>query len=181
MKRIIGLIVLAVLLCINGTQAQSYNTKSLGVSTGYLFDSENVHAGIFIHLPVSKHWRVAHAGIFIHLPVSKHWRVAPSINYAFSNHDRYELDINGDVHYLVPFAGRFSFYPLAGIAFQSWRGNALQSDKELSNTVNKFGINAGAGFEMNLSRRLDLHIEGKYIFIDKFHQANLSIGLGYKF
>ena len=64
---------------------------------------------------------------------------------------------------------------------QSWRGNALQNDKELSNTVNKFGINAGAGFEMNLSRRLDLHIEGKYIFIDKFHQANLSIGLGYKF
>ncbi len=164
MKRIIGLIVLAVLLCINGAQAQSHNTKSLGVSTGYLFDSENVHAGIFIHLPVSKHWRVA-----------------PSINYAFSNHDCYELDINGDVHYLVPFAGRFSFYPLAGIAFQSWRGNALQSDKELSNTVNKFGINAGAGFEMNLSRRLDLHIEGKYIFIDKFHQANLSIGLGYKF
>ena len=58
---------------------------------------------------------------------------------------------------------------------------ALQTDKELSNTVNKFGINAGAGFEMNLSQRLDLHIEGKYIFIDRFHQANISIGLGYKF
>lgn len=155
---------MAVLLAVQLAQAQTYNTKSLGVSAGYLFETENVQGGIFIHLPVSKHWRVA-----------------PSINYAFSNHNRYNLDINGDVHYLVPFAGRFSFYPLAGIAFQSWRGSALQTDRELSNTINKFGINAGAGFEMNLSRRLDLHIEGKYIFIDKFHQAHVSIGLGYKF
>lgn len=164
MKKIIGLLALAVLLAVQLAQAQTYNTKSLGVSAGYLFETENVQGGIFIHLPVSKHWRVA-----------------PSINYAFSNHNRYNLDINGDVHYLVPFAGRFSFYPLAGIAFQSWRGSALQTDRELSNTINKFGINAGAGFEMNLSRRLDLHIEGKYIFIDKFHQAHVSIGLGYKF
>lgn len=164
MKKIIGLLALAVLLTVQLAQAQTYNTKSLGVAAGYLLDTENVQGGIFIHLPVSKHWRVA-----------------PSINYAFSNHNRYNLDINGDVHYLVPFAGRFSFYPLAGIAFQSWRGSALQTDRELSNTINKFGINAGAGFEMNLSRRLDLHIEGKYIFIDKFHQAHVSIGLGYKF
>lgn len=164
MKKIIGLLALAVLLAVQLAQAQTYNTKSLGVSAGYLFETENVEGGIFIHLPVSKHWRVA-----------------PSINYAFSNHNRYNLDINGDVHYLVPFAGRFSFYPLAGIVFQSWRGSALQTDKELSNTINKFGINAGAGFEMSLSRRLDLHIEGKYIFIDKFHQAHVSIGLGYKF
>lgn len=164
MKRIIGLIVLAAWLCINGAQAQSYNTKSLGVSVGYLFDTENIEGGIFLHLPTAKNWRVA-----------------PSIKYAFSNHNRNNLDINGDIHYLVPFAGRFSFYPLAGITFQSWRGNALPNDKELSATVNKFGINAGAGFEMNLSNRLDLHIEGKYIFIDRFHQANVSIGLGYKF
>lgn len=164
MKKIIGLLILAALLTIQSVQAQSYNTKSLGVSAGYLFDTENVQGGIFIHLPVSSHWRVA-----------------PSINYAFSNHNRYNLDINGDVHYLVPFAGRFSFYPLAGIAFQSWRGNALQDDKSISNTINKFGINAGVGFEMNISRRLDLHLEGKYIFIDRFHQTHLSIGVGYKF
>lgn len=164
MKKIIALLAAVMLLSISGAQAQSYNTKSLGVSAGYLFESEN-----------------AQGGIFIHLPIARNWRVAPSVNYAFSNHDRNNLEINGDVHYLVPFAGRFSFYPLAGINFQSWRGSGLHTDRELSNTINKFGINAGAGFEMNLSQRLDLHIEGKYIFIDRFHQANISIGLGYKF
>ena len=100
---------------------------------------------------------------------------------AVGHHDLNEWEINGNIHYLIPFAGRFSVYPLAGIAFQSWRGNALQNDKELSNTRNKFGINAGAGFEMNISRHLNLHIEGKYIFINDFNQANISIGLGYKF
>lgn len=164
MKKLIALLASASLLFAPLAQAQSHNSMSLGVSTGYLFDSENVQGGIFMHLPIAKNWRVG-----------------ASIDYAFSNHNRSNLEISGDIHYLVPFAGRFSFYPLGGIAFQSWRGNAFQSDKSLSNTINKFGINLGAGFEMNLSRNLDLHIEGKYIFIDRFHQANISIGLGYKF
>ena len=140
------------LLSATSVQAQNYNTKCLGISAGYMFDTENVQAGVFMHLPFAKNWRVV-----------------PSVNYTFSHHD------------LIPFAGRFSVYPLAGIAFQSWRGNALQNDKELSNTRNKFGINAGAGFEMSISRHLNLHIEGKYIFINDFNQANISIGLGYKF
>lgn len=164
MKKLIALLAFASLLFAPLAQAQSHNSMSLGVSTGYLFDCENVQGGIFMHLPIAKNWRVG-----------------ASIDYAFSNHNRSNLEISGDIHYLVPFAGRFSFYPLGGIAFQSWRGNAFQSDKSLSNTINKFGINLGAGFEMNLSRNLDLHIEGKYIFIDRFHQANISIGLGYKF
>lgn len=164
MKRIIALLILAASLPGIVAQAQSHNTKCLGVSTGYLFDTENVQIGIFMRLPFAKNWRVA-----------------PSVNYAFTHNDLNEWEINGNIHYLVPFAGRFSFYPLAGIAFQSWRGNALQSDKELSNTRNKFGINVGAGLEVSLSHRLDLHLEGKYIFINDFDQAHISLGLGYKF
>lgn len=165
MKKIIGLFVLLTGALINiPLQAQSYNSRSLGVSTGYMFDTEHIQGGIFLHLPFAKNWRVT-----------------PSVNYAFSHRDRNEWEINGDIHYLIPFAGRFAAYPLAGIAFQSWRGDALQNNKELSSTRNKFGINAGAGFEMNISSRLNLRIEGKYIFIKDFNQANLSIGLGYNF
>ena len=164
MKKIIGLFIFMGLLSAPSVQAQNYNTKCLGISAGYMFDTENVQAGVFMHLPFAKNWRVV-----------------PSVNYTFSHHDLNEWEINGNIHYLIPFAGRFSVYPLAGIAFQSWRGNALQNDKELSNTRNKFGINAGAGFEMSISRHLNLHIEGKYIFINDFNQANISIGLGYKF
>ena len=125
------------LLSATTVQAQNYNTKCLGISAGYMFDTENVQAGVFMHLPFAKNWRVV-----------------PSVNYTFSHHDLNEWEINGNIHYLIPFAGRFSVYPLAGIAFQSWRGNALH---------------------------LNLHIEGKYIFINDFNQANISIGLGYKF
>ena len=104
-------------------------------------------------------------------------------NY-FSVGDQKTVSING-TNYKVQIIGfdhdQLTSGGMAGITFQSWRGSGLQTDKELSNTINKFGINAGAGFEMNLSQRLDLHIEGKYIFIDRFHQANISIGLGYKF
>ena len=45
------------LLSIAGAQAQSYNTKSLGVSAGYLFESENAQGGIFLHLPIARNWR----------------------------------------------------------------------------------------------------------------------------
>lgn len=127
MKKIIGLFIFMGLLSATSVRAQNYNTKCLGISAGYMFDTENIQAGVFMHLPFAKNWRVV-----------------PSVNYTFSHHDLNEWEINGNIHYLIPFAGRFSVYPLAGIAFQSWRGNALQNDKELSNTRNKFGINAGS-------------------------------------
>ena len=122
MKKIIGLFIFMGLLSATTVQAQNYNTKCLGISAGYMFDTENVQAGVFMHLPFAKNWRVV-----------------PSVNYTFSHHDLNEWEINGNIHYLIPFAGRFSVYPL------------------------------------------NLHIEGKYIFINDFNQANISIGLGYKF
>ena len=84
------------LLSATTVQAQNYNTKCLGISAGYMFDTENVQAGVFMHLPFAKNWRVV-----------------PSVNYTFSHHDLNEWEINGNIHYLIPFAGRFSVYPLS--------------------------------------------------------------------
>ena len=42
------------LLSATSVQAQNYNTKCLGISAGYMFDTENVQAGVFMHLPFAK-------------------------------------------------------------------------------------------------------------------------------
>ncbi len=142
--------------------AQTNSTKCIGVSVGYMFETHNVQTEIFFQLPIAKNWRVA-----------------PAIQSTFSHNNLKSWSIGGNVHYLVPFANRFAFYPLAGITFQSWRG--YSHEEKLSNTTNRFGLTAGAGFEMSLSQCLNLHIEGKYTFIKIFHQPSIHIGLGYKF
>ncbi len=161
MKRI-GLFLLGCFLPLL-MQAQDYNTKCLGASVGYLFETKNVQAEVFFYLPIAKRWRIA-----------------PDVQYSFSYDNVYEWGIDGNIHYLIPFAGRFTFYPLAGIAFQSWHSRWM-GEEILFVTENKFGINTGVGFEVTLPYRLNLHLEGKYIFMEKFHQPHISLGLGYRF
>ena len=80
------------LLSATSVQAQNYNTKCLGISAGYMFDTENVQAGVFMHLPFAKNWRVV-----------------PSVNYTFSHHDLNEWEINGTfiTSFLSPVDSRY--------------------------------------------------------------------------
>ena len=63
------------LLSASSVQAQNYNTKCLGISAGYMFDTENVQAGVFMHLPFAKNWRVE-----------------PSVDYTYTHNHLNEWD-----------------------------------------------------------------------------------------
>lgn len=91
------------LLSATSVRAQNYNTKCLGISAGYMFDTENIQAGVFMHLPFAKNWRVV-----------------PSVNYTFSHHDLNEWET---MEHSLPHSFRRS---ILGISLSRYRVSKLE-------------------------------------------------------
>ncbi len=111
----------------------------------------------------------------------------------FRNDGLDALMLNLNMEFVFPLAqGRCDIYPLAGINFSSWNyhnldsylppdGAALTPTNDVSSRVSRFGLNAGAGFGVNISGSLRLSASATYTFIKKFHGANIALGIHYRF
>ena len=120
-------------------------------------------------------------------------RLSPTAEYVFRNDGLDALMLNLNMEFVFPLAqGRCDIYPLAGINFSSWNyhnldsylppdGAALTPTNDVSSRVSRFGLNAGAGFGVNISGSLRLSASATYTFIKKFHGANIALGIHYLF
>ena len=74
-------------------------------------------------------------------------------------------------------------YPLAGLAFNSWstHGVVTADDDDVTTHVNRFGLNAGAGFELRCSETLKINIEAKYTLVKSYSAAYVTAGISYVF
>ncbi len=85
------------------------------------------------------------------------------------------FDINGQ--YIFRSAGSFCFYGLAGLdILLSWKKDEYEDSDTFKESDNALGLNAGGGISMNLSDRLDLFAEIKYI-ISKYDQLVINAGI----
>ncbi|HOB82798.1 MAG TPA: outer membrane beta-barrel protein [Bacteroidales bacterium] len=85
------------------------------------------------------------------------------------------FDING--HYIFRSAGAFSFYGLAGLdILLTSKKDEYEDSDTFKESDNALGLNAGAGISMNLSDRLDLFTEIKYV-ISKYDQLIINSGI----
>ena len=112
-------------------------------------------------------------------------RLTPSIDYVFRRDGRDALQIDLNMQFVFPFAqGRCGVFPLIGVNFSSWNyhpaGGVLTTD-DVSSRVSRMGVNAGGGFDVNISGSLRLSLTGTYTFIEKFHGANIAAGIHYRF
>lgn len=120
-------------------------------------------------------------------------RLTPSVEYVFRNNGLDALMLDLDMEFVFPLAqGRCDIYPLAGLNFSSWnyhpstppslpRVGNLPSTDDVSSRVSRFGLNAGAGFGVNITRSLRLSVTAAYTFIEEFHGANITAGIHYRF
>lgn len=120
-------------------------------------------------------------------------KLSPAVEYVFRNDGRDALMIDLNMDFVFPLAqGRCDIYPLAGINFSSWNfhkldaihaspENHLSSTNDVSTRVSRFGLNAGAGFGVNISGSLRLSATATYTFIKEFHGANITAGIHYRF
>ena len=114
---------------------------------------------------------------------SSHVRIAPTIGLVFRNEDRDALLIDIDVHFPIATSAKAAFYPIAGAAFNSWALHNVSDDShdDVISRKNGFGLNAGAGWEIRLSKALRLGIEAKYTLLRHNPSGNFAARIAYVF
>lgn len=108
-------------------------------------------------------------GVTMQLPLD--FEFAPAMNYFFS--DDNVLTIEGDFRYRFGLPRNFSIYPLAGIAY-------MHADP--GHSVNKLGLNIGAGFSYDINSRWTAGAEMKYQYMDDdWDDAYFTAMISYSF
>lgn len=156
-----------IILCAGiDAQAQNFGEKSFGPKAG--FNTRNTSAI---------------AGLTFECPVGKLVRIAPSIGIAFRHRNLAALTIDADVHFPIAFAEKWRFYPLAGVAFNSWSRNGVdpESHDDVNTHKNGLGLNAGAGIEVRCKGALKLGLEAKYTLIRHYPNAQIAARIAYVF
>lgn len=106
----------------------------------------------------------AQAGLYFQYRLSRLWRLAPDVAYVFRNDSHDATVFNFNLHMPVALRSNMNFYPLAGINYSSWSfkpGNALPDydGDDVTERYNKFGFNAGGGFELYATDNLKLFLK----------------------
>ena len=119
-------------------------------------------------------------GLDIHYYLTNNFRIAPSLTYYMSVKNKSMWNIDGDVHYVVPIGTQFSFYPLLGLHFSEWKNMKELSEPSDKNIYNKrLGLNAGLGFQYDLSYKTRATFEVKYQSIKDYSQVAFMLGVGF--
>ena len=112
-------------------------------------------------------------------------RLAPDVTFFFPKNQVAGLDINLNLHYLIPFQ-KLTFYPLAGIGLQTnFYGNSTIVNEQgvlrtLNETGSHFAFNLGGGLSYPLSENCFLNAETKFMIGYK-HNLTFMIGVGHTF
>ncbi len=163
-------LVIGIMLLASGIEASAQkNEKTLGVRTGYVSRNKS-----------------AIAGIYFQYSFSDHFRLAPDAQCVFRNNDKDAFMFDIDAHFPFRFTDtkRLALYPIAGINYSSWNEhtqNNAPEDEDVSTRTARFGLNAGAGFELKASPTLKISIEARYSFVKANSTVLISAGIGYIF
>lgn len=142
--------------------------KTLGVGVGY-----------------NTYNREPLAGAKFSYRFNKLLRISPEVDYVFRRDGRDALMLNLNMEFMFPLAtGRCALYPLAGFNYSSWNYHPAATGSvtdDVSTRISRAGLNAGGGFDINLSGSLRLSATATYTFIKEFHGANIVAGIHYRF
>ncbi len=141
--------------------------KALGPKVGYVSRNNSVLGGLAFQYAFSRHFRLSPEAAVV---------------FRHDNLDALQIDING--HFTFPVASdRLAVYPLAGVNFTSWGRHDINDGDgdDVTNHVNRFGLNMGAGVELRFTSALRLSLEAKYQLMKTYPGAVVSFGIGYVF
>lgn len=113
-------------------------------------------------------------------------RVETSFSYFVEKHDIIDWDLNLNFHYVIPMKYGFSVYPVIGatflhrnISFTNYHSNGTPFED--SDNYGRFGLNAGVGFQYDISPEVYVDYEIKYQYVGDFDRCNMHIGICYRF
>lgn len=167
-KRFLRVLTLVLILAA-GTLAAPAQThrgeKSFGVKAGYISCN-----------------RSAVGGLVFQYSFGRHVRIAPQLGVVFRHQDHDAFTVDVDVHFPISLgSARAAFYPLAGLAFNSWTGHKTVDTDDVTTHTNNMGGNLGGGFEFRCTPSLKISVEGRYTFLKHFSNAQVVAGIAYVF
>ena len=126
----------------------------MGIAATYNFATEYQQHGI---------------GAKLCLDIYGPWRLEPEIIYFAQNKDVTTLQLNANVHYVMPMTSRIYLYPFAGISYSHW--GYVGPDKS------RWGANLGGGAEFYLGRGWSLIGEYRFMLVKQETQAIPTFGI----
>ena len=102
-------------------------------------------------------------------------------------------DININFHYLIHLKDGIYFYPILGATFQhthetydlpvvdATTGLPTGKTEKSTDNTGRFGLNAGAGVQYDITPQLYANLELKYQYVKDFGRGIFQIGIGYRF
>ncbi len=142
--------------------------KTLGLNVGYCGSN-----------------RSALAGIEFSYRFNRWFRIAPEADYVFRRHGRDALMLNLNTQYPLLFsADRMAFYPQIGVNYSSWNYHYDKNDPaydEATSRISRFGLNLGAGYEVDMTPSLRLAVLADYVLVKDFNSFNATVRIAYRF
>jgi opacity protein-like surface antigen len=163
MKRLILVMMLAV-LCLGANAQTKQGYSSVGVTTGYAFDQDNVTFGV--------DYRIC---LFDNV------RFAPSLTYLVKNDGLSAWNIDMNAHYIFKLSNQFGFYPLGGLDIAFWKYSIGDGKWSYNDNQTRLGLNVGMGGEVYALQDLTVGLELKYLVTEDHSQPMFGVRIGYNF
>ena len=105
----------------------------------------------------------------------QNFRVAPEFIYFFKDDGLSALNVNLNLHYIIPTSNSFSIYPLVGFSY----GHYMADPGDYSE--DHCGANVGMGAEYIINERIKFFSEERFQIMKDFNQSVTVMGLKYVF
>ena len=122
----------------------------------------------------SKH-SMAGLGAQVQIEPITNWRLAPEFIYFFKDDGLSALNVNMNVHYVIPTSTTFAVYPLVGFTFAHYMPEGPVDN------VDRCGANVGMGAQYRLKDKLYFFSEERFQIMKDFNQSVTVLGLKYTF
>ena len=134
--------------------------------------------GMGAHVGYAKEINSMGVGFHFHYFYTNSIRFAPSYTYYVPIKGRNMWEIDMDTHYVIPINWEFSFYPIAGLHYSSWKYESKEYDAD-SWSKQRPGLNLGAGLQYDLRYKVRTGLEMKYQVMRDFSQLNIMLSIGF--
>ncbi len=120
--------------------------------------------------------------------VTDAFRPEVSFDYFIQKDHLSVWDININLHYLFHMKYGIYIYPILGATFQHTHTtdipeikDGILTGKTTTENEGRFGLNAGAGMQYDITPNLYCNLEMRYQYVKDFGRGILQIGIGYRF
>lgn len=120
---------------------------------------------------------MAGLGLQVQFEPFTNWRFAPEFIYYFKNDGMSALNVNMNIHYVIPTSSSFAIYPMVGFTYANFDFDHILGDT----SKDRCGANIGVGAQYRIKEHLHFFTEERFQILKDWNQSVTVLGLKYTF